>query len=54
MMPDDDVETHLVMSKWAVRTLLHETSYVPKMWSGWRAESIRPDQTAISSVTPTA
>ena len=30
MLQDSDVETHLVMSKWAVRTLLHETSYRPE------------------------
>src|SRR6266404_1823941 len=30
MLQDADVETHLVMSKWAVRTLLHETSYRPE------------------------
>src|SRR5436309_2933556 len=30
MLQDADVETHLVMSKWAVRTLLHETSYGPE------------------------
>ena len=29
MLQECDVETHLVMSKWAVRTLLHETSYGP-------------------------
>ena len=27
MLQDVEVETHLVMSKWAARTLLHETSY---------------------------
>ena len=27
MLRDAEVETHLVMSKWAVRTLLHETPY---------------------------
>jgi 4-hydroxy-3-polyprenylbenzoate decarboxylase len=29
LLQDSDVETHLVMSKWAVRTLLHETSHRP-------------------------
>jgi 4-hydroxy-3-polyprenylbenzoate decarboxylase len=29
MLRETDVETHLVMSKWAVRTLLHETSHGP-------------------------
>ena len=29
MLRQADVETHLVMSKWAVRTLLHETSFSP-------------------------
>src|SRR6188768_462973 len=24
------IETHLVMSKWAVRTMIHETSYTPE------------------------
>jgi 4-hydroxy-3-polyprenylbenzoate decarboxylase len=27
MLQDTDVETHLIMSKWATRTLLHETTY---------------------------
>lgn len=27
LLKPTDVETHLVMSRWAVRTLLHETSY---------------------------
>ena len=30
MLQDTDVETHLVMSRWAVRTLIHETSYTPE------------------------
>lgn len=30
MLRDSGVETHLVMSRWAVRTLLHETSYRPE------------------------
>jgi 4-hydroxy-3-polyprenylbenzoate decarboxylase len=30
MLRESDVETHLVMSRWAVRTLLHETSYRPE------------------------
>ena len=30
LLQELDVETHLVMSKWAVRTLLHETSYRPE------------------------
>jgi 4-hydroxy-3-polyprenylbenzoate decarboxylase len=29
MLQEADVETHLVMSKWATRTLLHETSFKP-------------------------
>src|SRR4051812_29426394 len=29
MLRDAGVETHLVMSRWAVRTLLHETPYRP-------------------------
>ena len=29
MLREAGVETHLVMSKWAVRTLLHETSFSP-------------------------
>ena len=28
-LQETDVETHLVMSRWATRTLLHETSYKP-------------------------
>src|SRR4029450_1054507 len=27
MLRDTDVETHLVMSRWAARTLVHESSY---------------------------
>jgi 4-hydroxy-3-polyprenylbenzoate decarboxylase len=27
MLQDTDVETHLVLSRWAARTLVHETSY---------------------------
>src|ERR1051325_9926098 len=30
LLQDAECETHLVMSKWAVRTLLHETSYRPE------------------------
>jgi 4-hydroxy-3-polyprenylbenzoate decarboxylase len=30
MLQEAEVETHLVMSKWAVRTLLHETAYGPE------------------------
>jgi 4-hydroxy-3-polyprenylbenzoate decarboxylase len=30
MLREADVETHLVMSKWAARTLLHETPYRPE------------------------
>jgi 4-hydroxy-3-polyprenylbenzoate decarboxylase len=30
MLRGTDIETHLVMSKWAVRTLLHETPYSPE------------------------
>ena len=30
MLRGTGIETHLVMSKWAVRTLLHETSYRPE------------------------
>src|SRR5688572_28717005 len=30
MLREAGVETHLVMSKWAVRTLLHETPYRPE------------------------
>jgi 4-hydroxy-3-polyprenylbenzoate decarboxylase len=29
MLQECDVETHLVMSKWSIRTLLHETSFGP-------------------------
>jgi 4-hydroxy-3-polyprenylbenzoate decarboxylase len=29
MLQETDVETHLVMSKWAARTLVHETSFTP-------------------------
>jgi 3-polyprenyl-4-hydroxybenzoate decarboxylase len=27
---DSDVESHLVMSKWGTRTLIHETPYKPQ------------------------
>jgi len=27
MLQGSDVETHLVLSKWAARTLVHETAY---------------------------
>jgi 4-hydroxy-3-polyprenylbenzoate decarboxylase len=30
LLQETDVETHLVMSRWAVRTLLHETTYTPE------------------------
>jgi flavin prenyltransferase len=30
LLRDTDVETHLVMSKWAARTLLHETAFAPE------------------------
>jgi 4-hydroxy-3-polyprenylbenzoate decarboxylase len=30
MLRDTDLETHLVMSKWAARTLVHETTFTPK------------------------
>jgi 4-hydroxy-3-polyprenylbenzoate decarboxylase len=29
LLQDSDVESHLVMSRWAVRTLLHETEFGP-------------------------
>jgi len=29
MLQDTDVETHLVMSRWGARTLVHETHYTP-------------------------
>src|SRR5690349_7902297 len=29
LLQDTDVESHLVMSRWAVRTLLHETEFGP-------------------------
>ncbi|MGB7217746.1 MAG: UbiX family flavin prenyltransferase [Vicinamibacterales bacterium] len=29
MLQETDVEVHLVMSKWAARTLVHETSFAP-------------------------
>ena len=30
MLQGSGIETHLVMSRWAVRTLIHETSYTPE------------------------
>jgi 4-hydroxy-3-polyprenylbenzoate decarboxylase len=46
-----EVETHLVMSKWAARTLLHETPYRAEEVESWATKSYQPgDQgAAISS-----
>lgn len=30
MLRDTDIETHLVMSRWGARTLVHETRYTPE------------------------
>lgn len=30
LLRQSDVETHLILSKWAARTLLHETEYTPE------------------------
>ena len=30
MLQGSDVETHLIMSRWGARTLVHETSYTPE------------------------
>ena len=30
MLRDTDIETHLVMSRWGARTLVHETGYTPE------------------------
>ena len=30
MLKGSDIETHLVMSRWAARTLVHETSFTPE------------------------
>lgn len=30
MLQGSDIETHLVMSRWGARTLVHETSYTPE------------------------
>ena len=30
MLRDTDIETHLVMSRWGARTLVHETDYTPE------------------------
>jgi 4-hydroxy-3-polyprenylbenzoate decarboxylase len=30
MLRDSDIETHLVMSRWGARTLVHETGYSPE------------------------
>jgi len=30
MLRDTDIETHLVMSRWGARTLVHETPYTPE------------------------
>lgn len=34
LLRDTDVETHLVMSRWAVQTLLHETAYTREQVEG--------------------
>jgi 4-hydroxy-3-polyprenylbenzoate decarboxylase len=34
LLRDSDVETHLVMSRWAVQTLLHETAYTREQVEG--------------------
>jgi 4-hydroxy-3-polyprenylbenzoate decarboxylase len=48
---DLDVETHLVLSRWGARTLVHETNYTVEQVQRWPATSTpRPDQGApISS-----
>jgi 4-hydroxy-3-polyprenylbenzoate decarboxylase len=51
LLRDAGVETHLVMSRWAVRTLLHETPYRPEQVERLAAHVYAPgDQgAAISS-----
>ena len=58
MLQDAGVETHLVMSKWAVRTLLHETPYRSEMSNGWPPVytrwAIRAPQSRADRSSPTA
>src|SRR5207244_3509606 len=51
VLEDSGVETHLVMSKWADRTLVHETSYTPEQVQRMAACSYSPNDqgAAISS-----
>jgi 4-hydroxy-3-polyprenylbenzoate decarboxylase len=39
MLRDTDVETHLVMSRWGARTLVHETDYTPERVAALATES---------------
>lgn len=43
---DSGVETHLVISKWAVRTLVHETDYSPEDVQRLASHAYRPDDLA--------
>ena len=50
MLHGSGVETHLVMSKWASRTLIHETAYSVKDIQGFATHSYSPlDQGATIS-----
>jgi 4-hydroxy-3-polyprenylbenzoate decarboxylase len=51
MLHGSGVETHLVMSKWAARTLAHETEHTVKEVQGLSTHNYRPDDqgAAISS-----
>jgi 4-hydroxy-3-polyprenylbenzoate decarboxylase len=39
MLRGSDVETHLVMSRWGARTLVHETDYTPEQVAALATES---------------
>jgi 4-hydroxy-3-polyprenylbenzoate decarboxylase len=39
MLRDTGVETHLVMSRWGARTLVHETDYTPERVAAFATES---------------
>lgn len=51
MLRETDIETHLVMSKWAARTLLHETHYRPADVAALATKVYQPNDqgAAISS-----
>lgn len=51
LLQDSDIETHLVMSKWAARTVIHETPYTTKQIKEmvFQQHSLENQGSAISS-----